>query len=412
VGDVLCVGGVLLQHPFALDAGPTPAPEFVFGAASAEDRAANLVTLQHYIDTGQTLPVGTIEVDVTAGPVNVPAGASVTGTGTVIDAYPKLPGAGWLLFESTAMSGTITVSNLTVHGPTTAGETDTTLRDSTVFHWHGAGTLNVSGLTVTGLPGRAVEFSGFGAATIANSALSGYISAVARWEPSGDAAPGSLTVSGSTITGVGSAATSVGIYAHPHIPVTVTNCTFSDFARYGLYQNGNMPAVANALIEDCTFARCGVIQSGSSSTATIRRIAWTEGPTGPGSIIRGNVVVEDSTFAVGPWSSLATDGKSLTFRRCSWTAADAYCNFSTGTNLTIAFEDCTWTNPTLVLVMNDTATGTVTFTGCTITDTALTGDGIRIQGVVTLDQRGLALTTSRPFWNLGPNVTVIPPSDA
>lgn len=379
------------------------------GPASDVQRATNRDTLGDYVAASLPLPAGTIEVDVSAGAVTVPAGAVIAGhaNGTTIDAYPKTTGTQWRLFLCTAMSGTVTVSDLTIHGPTEG--TDTDLRSADVFRWYGDGTLNVSNLTVTGRAGRAVEFSGVGACTITDSVLSGYVAPVARWQSSGVANPGSLSVTGCTLTGVASDTTSIGIYIHPHIPVTVTNCTFEDFARYGLYQNGSPPAVAAALIEDCTFARCGVIQSGSSSTATIRRIAWTEGPTGPGSVIRGNAIVEDSTFAVGPWSSLATDGKSITFRRCHWTAAGAYCNFSTGTNFTIVFEDCTWTDPNLVLTMNDTATGTVTFAGCTITDTAVVGVGVSIQGVVTLDRRGLSLTTSRPatFWNLGAGVTVI-----
>lgn len=378
------------------------------GAATPQERVTNRDALQRYVADGLTLPQGTLEVDVSAGPVLVPAGASITDA--TIDAYPKKPWGQWRLFESTASNGTITLSGLTIHGPTTVDPVDNTnLRYADVFLWHGTGNLVVDNVTVTGRPARCIEFSGVGDCTVTNSSLNGYVSPIARWDATVAENPGVMLVDGCTITGYEGGDTSVGIYVHPHFPITVTNTAFDTFNRYGLYQNGNVSAVGDAVVEDCTFRRCAVIQSGSQSTATIRRIEWTDPSYTPGSIIRGNAVIEDSLFEVGPWASFVGTGKSIAFRRCTWTAVAGYgCNLST-TDLTVVFEDCTWAAPEVFLVMIAGSSGSVTFTGCTIDDTGTAGLGFggNIQGTVTLDRRGLVLITSRTFWNLGAGVTVI-----
>lgn len=369
-----------------------------------------MAALWRYARAGIRLPAGTIQVDASGLRASITTAQSIIGhpDGTVIDVYPKTPSAGYILFDSTAQSGTIELRDLTVHGPTSGLEA--ALRATDIFRWVGHGDLIVDNVTVTGVPARAIQHSGRGNCTITNSTLNGYVSPVARWESFDSPTPGSLTVNSSTLTGYGSGTTSIGIYVHPHIPVTVTNSTFDTFARYGVYQNGTTPNIAPALIEDSVFRRCSIILS-SAATATIRRVLWDDLTSTPGSILRGGAVIEDSVFRSSPWATMpSAPGSVIRFRRCEWGPGVIWCNFSTGTGLDIAFEDCTWTMTNWygeVLVMGADASGAVTFTRCTINDAGTSGDGIRILGLVTLDRRGLTLRSSRPFWNLGPSVTVI-----
>ncbi len=255
------------------------------------------------------------------GRVYLPAGtyytdANTITTPTTANAKLRISGAGKALTRITRLSTSATttldiqltgassveIEDLTIAGPSGLAPANlsiginwsTVLGDLTHR-------LRIARVEVTGKHDTAVENSGGGRVELVDCDLEATDAVVGMFCSSEltDGGGASLYASGGTwkTNGVLTAAGSVGLYIHPHIPYVVQGVTFQTMGRYAIYQNGSWtsprgPAVATG----CRFIDCHMAQTKGNGLSEFVGCVATGTSSKLGTKLDGHVNVSGCMF--------------------------------------------------------------------------------------------------------------------
>jgi hypothetical protein len=255
------------------------------------------------------------------------------------------------------------------------------------IRWIAASTFNsefyVNDVKITGTFDAGVQRSGGGYFEMDGCEIEATDVPVAFFESSNTADSGYFVMTRTRLsTPASTDSSSVGVYIHPHLRYTISECDFdATIDRYGVYENGSPTSAREpATISDCHF-RCGVLQAKNNG---ITNVIGCTGSGAGASVIEGEVnfvggSYEDRSMFTAQTTTLnRISFRGVKFKNCStgsmqglagselnMSGCDFYitspvgtqaggCVTVTGASATVILDDCSITDDSTVETTNQT----------------------------------------------------------
>jgi hypothetical protein len=274
---------------------------------------------------------------------------TIDGNGSTIKVAGSAIPTSSLFDANTLPDGSLfAVKNLRIEGPTTSAWDVASHNEFGAISYQLARTWNstmrVHNVSVTGGYGSAVLRAGGGRLEVTDSDLGGWVHAIAFFESHGGV--GSMLLADTDMTAPSnSKQSSVGLYIHPHLLLDAQQVRATGWNRFAFYFNGTPPSGGTHVLVDVAAHDSALIQTGSGATTVLRGCSETGTVDNGGSFIKGELVAEDCT-----WSSNGLIGflpgidvtrrftrNNITYGAGTWLAMGA------ATTGTVVIEDSTFT---------------------------------------------------------------------